>query len=290
MKFPKLLFDKEKLVKYGITKKPKPRVHFPKTFFDRENFEAYEAIFSNVMIVDAHTHIGRDKDGHSIDEAEFLAGMKMAYVNMAIVFPQNESINNAFSKANDRVYKFYKKFPQNIIPFFRLNPKSKWKREYTKRMMQGFRGVKLHPRSQHFGISSGYAMKVYERAEKNRLPVLIHTGFGLESVANDIKKVVDTFPKLRLILGHAAFVDLENTIKKVGNKENVLFETSTLRIFDLLKLINSVDYTKVVFGSDVPYYDFDLALEMLVDTAIISNKKPNQIKAILGGNVLKWFK
>ena len=290
MKLPKLLFDRKKLVEYGINGKPKIRVHFPRTFFDHENFEAYETIFSNVMIVDAHTHIGRDKDGHSIDEAEFMARMKMAHINMAIVFPQNESINNTFSKANNRVYNFYKKFPHNIIPFFRLNPKSKWKGEYTKRVTQGFMGIKLHPRSQHFGISSGYAMKVYERAEKNRLPVLIHTGFGLESVASEIKKVADTFPRLRLILGHAAFVDLENTIRRVGNKENVLFETSTLRIFDLLKLISSVDYTKIVFGSDVPYYDFDLALEMLVDTAIISNKKPNQIKAILGGNVLKWFK
>ena len=70
----------------------------------------------------------------------------------------------------------------------------------------------------------------------------------------------------------------------------MLFDTSTLRIFDLLNLMNTLEYTKIVFGSDIPYYDFDLALEMVVDTAIICNKNPSQIKAMLGGNILKWFK
>lgn len=290
MNFKKLFFDKEKLIAADITQSTRTKIRFPKTFFDHENFESYETIFSNVMIVDAHTHIGRDKDGHYINEREFISKMRLAHVNMAIVFPQNIGLNKNFSKANDRVYKFYKKYPKNIIPFFRLNPKLRWKKEYKKSVTQGFRGIKLHPRSQHFGISSSYAMKVYEKAEKSRLPVLIHAGFGLENVANDIRKVVDTYPKLKLILGHSAFVDLENTIKAIGNMDNVMFETSTLRIFDLLKLITSMDYTKIVFGSDVPYYDFDLALEMVVDTAIICNKKPNQIKAILGGNILRWFK
>jgi len=54
-------------------------------------------------------------------------------------------------------------------------------------------------------------------------------------------------------------------------------------------------YAKMVLYQDgTKHYevpnDFDIALEMLVDTAIICNKNPNHIKAILGGNILKWFK
>ncbi len=290
MKVKKIFFDKDRLLEANLQKKPKNRVHFPRTFFDHENFEVYINIFSNITIVDAHTHIGRDIDGHGIDERTFLHQMRMAHINKAIVFPLNEPLDYNFSKANDRIYGFFKKYPPFVIPFFRLNPKSKWKKEYEKRVLQGFMGIKLHPRSQDFGIASKYSMNIYEKAEKNKLPILIHTGFGIDNVADDIKKVVQMFPKLRLILGHSAFVDFENTLRNVGNNNNVLFDTSTLAIFDLLKLINSVDYTKIVFGSDVPYYDFDLALEMLVDTAIISNKNPNHIKAILGGNILRWLK
>lgn len=287
--FSKIFFDKGRLVEPEV-QKPRSEIRLPRIFFDRENFEAYETIFSNVMVIDAHTHIGRDKDGHGIDEKSFIYKMRRAHINKAVVFPLNEPNDIIFSKSNDRVCHFYKRFPKYIIPFFRLNPKKKWKKEYEKRLLQGFAGVKLHPRSQDFGIASYEAMKIYDRAEKNQLPVLIHSGFGLDNVSSDIKKVAYAFPKLRLILGHSAFVDLENTVKAVGNRNNVLFDTSTLRIFTLLSLINSLDHTKIVFGSDVPYYDFDLALEMIVDTAIICNKNPNQIKAILGENILKWFK
>ncbi|MBI2657651.1 amidohydrolase family protein [Candidatus Woesearchaeota archaeon] len=288
--FSKMFFDKGRLVEPDAIQNTKPRIRLPRIFFDRENFEAYETIFSNVMIIDAHTHIGRDRDGHGVDEHNFIRQMKMSHINKAVVFPLNEPNDINFSKSNDRVHNFYKNFPKYIIPFFRLNPGKKWKKECQKRLLQGFMGIKLHPRSQDFGIASRQVMKIYEKAEKNRLPVLIHTGFGLDNIAHDIKKVVDTFPKLRLILGHSAFVDFEATIKVAGKRDNVLFDTSTLRVFSLMNLLNSLDHTKIVFGSDVPYYDFDLALEMLVDTAIICNKNPNQIRAILGGNIMKWFK
>lgn len=284
---PKISFDNEKLAQVPISKTGS---RIPKIFFDHENFEAYTTIFSNVEIVDAHTHIGHDKDGHGINEQSFVNQMEITHINKAIVFPLNEPGAHDFSKANDRIYEFHKKYPDAIIPFFRINPKTKWRKEYEKRALQGFMGIKLHPRSQDFGIASSYAMKIYEMAEKNRLPVLIHAGFGLERIADDIKKVADTFPNLRLILGHGAFVDFKRTVKAVGKNDNVLFDTSTLRIFDLLNLMNTLDYTKIVFGSDIPYYDFDLALEMVVDTAIICDKNPSQIKAMLGGNILKWFK
>ena len=287
---PKMSFDKEKLIASTIQATSKTRSRIPKIFFEHENFEAYNTIFSNLEIVDAHAHIGHDKDGHGINEQNFINQMKITHINKAIVFPLNEPSTHNFSKLNDRIYEFYKKYPASIIPFFRLNPKTKWRKEYEKRVLQGFMGIKLHPRSQEFGIASNHVRKIYELAEKNRLPILIHAGFGLESIADDIKRVADAFPNLRLILGHSAFVDFENTVKAIGKNDNVLFDTSTLRIFDLLNLMNTLEYTKIVFGSDIPYYDFDLALEMVVDTAIICNKNPSQIKAMLGGNILKWFK
>ena len=261
----------------------------PKTFFDPENTDIYEKIFSDVNIIDSHTHVGVDKDGHNINEKQFIEDMKASSVNRAIVFPLNESNHRNFSNPNDRVLKFYKNFPENIIPFFRINPKLKWEKEFDKRISQYFKGIKLHPKSQNFGIASYAAMDVYEKAQENKLPILIHTGFGLSDIAEDIKFVTKSFPKLKLILGHGAFVDMKNTIKKVGNNDNVFFDTSTLSIFSLLELIESLPPKKIVFGSDVPYYDFDIALQMLVDTAIICNKNPNDIRAILGGNLQKWL-
>ena len=261
----------------------------PKIFVDHENLSVYGKIFSNVTIIDAHAHIGKDRDGHLINEKSLIESMKSLGINKAIVFPLNEPAPRNFSRPNDRVLNLFKNYPEQVIHFFRINPKLKWEKEFDKRLSQGFKGVKLHQRSQAFEIASYSVMDVYEKAQENNLPVLVHTGFGLSNIADDIKFVVKSFPKLKLILGHSAFVDLESTIKKVGTKENVFFETSALSIFSLLELLNSIDSSRIVFGSDAPYYDFEIALQMVVDTAIICNKNPNDIKAILGRNLGRWF-
>ncbi len=255
-----------------------------------ENIGIYEEIFENVKIVDTHAHIGKDMDGHSISADRLIKSMDSANINKAIVFPlndKNHSVN--FNESNDAILLAAKVYNDRFIPFFRLNPNEKWKEEFDTRLSQEFKGIKLHPRSQDFKLTSSKVMGIYEEAEKNNLVILMHTGFGLEQVADDLVEITKKFPKLKIIVGHAGFVDLDNVIKKLGKKENIIFDTSSLKIFDLFDLLRKVDYQKIAFGSDVPYYDIDLALEGLIDSSITVGKTANQIKRILGGNISKWF-
>ena len=209
-------FSKKNVIESARKMSGETRSKIPTIFFDHENFVTYEKIFSNISIIDCHTHIGSDKDGHYAGEKQFIAQMQKSQINKAIVFPLNEPSHKNFSEPNKRVFKFYKSNPEMIVPFFRLDPRSKWKEEYNKRVLEGFRGIKLHPRSQRFEIGSENAMKIYEKAERNGMPVIIHTGFGLSNISADIKLVSESFPKLKLILGHAAFVDLRQA-KNPGN-------------------------------------------------------------------------
>ena len=255
-----------------------------------ENIGIYEEIFENVKIIDCHTHIGKDKDGHKMSADRIIKLMDTSNVNKAIAFPlndENQSVN--FNESNDAIWLAAKVYQDRIIPFFRLDPNIGWKEEFKTRVSQGFKGIKLHPRSQNFKLTSSKVMNLYEEAEKNKLAILVHTGFGLEQVADDLLEITKRFPKLKIIIGHAGFVDLDNVIKKLAKKENVLFDTSSLKIFDLFDLLKKVDYQKITFGSDIPYYDIDLALEGLIDSSITVGKTAYQIKKILGGNIQKWF-
>ena len=255
-----------------------------------ENIGIYEEIFENVKIVDCHTHIGKDVDGHKMSADSLIRKMDSSNVNKAIAFPlndKNHSIN--FNESNDAILLAAKVYQDRFIPFFRLDPNKKWKEEFEVRLEQGFKGIKLHPRSQNFKLTSSKVMRIYEECEKNKLAILIHTGFGLEEVAEDLLTMSKRFPKLKIIVGHAGFVDLDNVIKKLAKRENIIFDTSSLKIFDLFDLLKKVDYQKIAFGSDVPYYDIDLALEGLIDSAITVGKTAYQIKKILGGNISKWF-
>jgi predicted TIM-barrel fold metal-dependent hydrolase len=263
-----------------------------KYFRDTETDKAYEEIFKNLIVVDSHVHLGEDKDKQKLSAKKLIKIMDRSGINKCIPFPlNNPDFSKTFSKPNDIILKGYKKYPERIIPFFRLNPNfDEWKEELKKRVEQGFKGIKLHPRSQTFRINSGKVRDILDKAEKHELLVLFHTGFGVKYLADDIKNILKRYPKVNFILGHSAFPDIRAVIKKVGERNNVLFETSSVRIFDLFDLLRKVSNKKIIFGSDAPYYDQNLALEMLVDTALTLHKTTHQIKDMLGGNIIKWLK
>ncbi|MFH1134239.1 MAG: amidohydrolase family protein [Nanoarchaeota archaeon] len=262
----------------------------PKIFFDNENRDVYETIFSHVHIIDAHTHLGTDKDGHRLTKLDLTKEMDRVHVNQAVVFPLDEKKSYNFHKQNDRILQLHKDQPDRFIPFFRLNPHQQWKKEYQLRIMQGFRGIKLHPRSQRFKITSTEAMAIYGQAQDTRLPIILHTGFGVSEVSEALMQITKEFPRLKLILGHSAFVELEETAAVAKHNFNILFDTSTLTIFDLLTLLGIVGPDQIAFGSDAPYSSMDVSLQMTIDTAILNNLSPSSIKAILGGNISKWLR
>ena len=255
-----------------------------------ENIGIYEEIFENLQIIDCHTHIGVDIDGHKMTSDKLIKLMDLSNINKSISFPLNDARDNkSFHRANDEILLASEVYKDRIIPFFRINPNIGWKEEFNLRLSQGFKGVKLHPRSQNFKLTSSKIMNVYEACSRNKLVIMMHTGFGLEEIADELVTITKKFPDLKIIIGHAGFVDLSNMIKKIARMKNIIFDTSTVKIFDLFDLLKNVDNDKIAFGSDIPYYDIDLALEGLIDSAITCGLGAGQIKKLLGGNIKKWF-
>ena len=62
-------------------------------------------------------------------------------------------------------------------------------------MNLGLRGVKLHPDIQRFKIDDYRCLKIYELCEKNKLPILIHTGDKelVYTVNSKVKGLLDVF-------------------------------------------------------------------------------------------------
>ena len=262
-----------------------------KYFIENQNIGAYEQVLEDVNIIDVHTHIGKDMDGQALSSPELLMHMKANGVGRAVIFPFNDrEAGKDYNIPNQKILNIYKKNPDKYVPFFRLDPNREWQKEFDKRAGQEFFGLKLHPRSQKFKMSSDSVMKICEKVEKAGLILLMHAGFGLDYVADDLNRISKTFPKLKFLVGHGGFPELEKVMSLLKDRANVMFDVSTMRIFDLVELLKNVSYKKIVFGSDVPLYDQALALQMLVDSAIMARQKPNQIRSILGGNIERWLK
>ena len=262
-----------------------------KYFIENQNIGAYEQVLEDVKIIDVHTHIGKDRDGQALSSPELLRHMKANGIDKAVIFPFNDrEAGSDYSIPNQRILNLSKKNPDKYVPFFRLDPNKSWEKEFNKRVGQGFAGLKLHPRSQKFKMSSNEVMKICEKVEKAGIILLMHAGFGLDYVADDLNRISKTFPKMKFLVGHGGFPELEKVMSMLKDKANVMFDVSTMRIFDLVELLKNVSYKKIVFGSDIPLYDQALALQMLVDSAILAKQKPHQIRSILGGNIEKWLK
>ena len=253
--------------------------------------DAYKEMLDNLFIFDAHTHVGRDKDGVHLSAKMLLKKMDYFGVNTAIVFAlNNPDDDRTFSNSNNIVFDASKTSNGRLMPFFRLNPAHpEWKEEFKRCSELGFKGVKLHPRSQRFELNGQEAKEVYAKAETNALPVLVHVGLGIEGAAEKLLEISNEFKKLRFIVGHAGYVDIFNVIKKANSMKNFYFETSTVNVFDLFQLMDEVEHKRILFGSDTPYWDMGLSLEMNIQTALSLKKSTTAIRDMLGCNILKWF-
>ncbi|NQU98181.1 amidohydrolase family protein [Candidatus Woesearchaeota archaeon] len=256
------------------------RIKYP---WNKQISKIYKLIIKDSPIVDSHVHLGLDDDGEATTPEGIIREMNKMNVTRSAIFPfSNPDREDDFHKPNQRIFDACKKYPDRFIPFFRLDPKKKWKKELELRVKQGFVGIKLHPVRQKFRIDSKDSVEIFKRAKKYNLVVLIHTGLGMSELSQQIKSLLAKVPDVKIILGHSAFVDMNKVIKAVKDKPNVYFEISAIRVFDFYNLITNISSKRILFGTDYPFYNLPLTIELLIGVALTYKKNINLIKNMLG--------
>ena len=252
--------------------------------------EPYRHLRRGLTIWDTHAHVGCDIDARRLSAAQVVERLDLVGAEKAVVFPMNDPRQGfCFHHPNDLVWAAYQRYPDRLIPFFRLNPNFPSREEYERRVGQGFKGIKLHPRSQSFRISQPQAMEIYTWAEADGLPVLLHTGKGAASVVEEVRRVVDAHPCLRLILGHSALQELPECCAQCGSCDWILFDTSTLERDQLRELLRRTDPRKIAYGSDIPFSHHAHELTLLLEVARVVGLSREDLALILGGNLRRWM-
>ncbi len=261
-----------------------------KFFVSAESIETYEKL-GDAKIWDAHCHIGNDLDGHRMSERLLVKKLDESSVEKAVIFPLNDrEKQKCFEISNNHIFRAFCEYPDRFVPFFRLDPNSSgWHEEFEKRVSQGFQGLKLHPRAQKFDFESAGARRIFERAEDEHIPILLHTGFGLEDSMSGLLGSVHEHPKLRIILGHSGFVDLGSVIDAALKNSNMYFDTSVVKMYDLFFLMQRMDHRRIFYGSDLPYGDMDFTLQGILSVAISLGFSPRRIRDIIGGNLERFL-
>ncbi len=233
--------------------------------------------------LDAHVHIGRDRDGHAMDPASLVADLDRWELSAAVCFPANEpGDDGAFTAANAVVTGAARAHPGRIVPFCRVDPSRPGAFEAMRRAAaDGARGLKLHPVAQRLRPESPEVVEVVRDATARGWPVTIHAGYGARALAGPIAELVAAAPGARIVLAHAGRGDARALAASLDAWPDVMLDTSLAALADLAALPPS----RLVFGSDRPYGDHGTALALVAAAARVAGWSDDEASGVMGGNL-----
>jgi predicted TIM-barrel fold metal-dependent hydrolase len=252
---------------------------------DEWDAELRRELPSETAIFDAHLHLGHDIDGMVGDYDELERGMARYGIVRAFVFCMDEPDRHpAFRAANDRTLEYAARSEGRLIPFVRLDLGEQPIEEAERCLDLGARGIKLHPRAQKFLLNDERLAPVFAIAAERRVPILIHGGRGLPPIADDLARLVETYPEAQLIIAHAGIADLGALMRHFAGKPGVFFDTSVWSPIDLLDFFRQISPEQVLYASDFPYGQQPASLLIALRTARVAGLDDAQLRGMLAGN------
>jgi len=239
----------------------------------------------DVLLYDAHTHLGHDIDGSRGDYEELVDVLDRHGFSHAFMFCLDEHDRvPGFSVPNDRTLEHAQRSAGRLIPFVRLDLTAHPLEEARRCLDLGASGIKLHPRAQAFALDDERLGPIFELAVERGVPILIHGGRGLPPIALELANLVDRHEGVRLIVAHAGIADMAELTARLGGVPGVFFDTSVWSAVDLLDLFRQVAPEQVVYASDYPYGRQPNSLLLSIRTARLAGFDDGQLRAMLGEN------
>jgi hypothetical protein len=237
-------------------------------------------------LLDAHTHLGADEDGRSLDPDTLIAALdEVDSSGRAVVFPFHDPERHpAYRLPNDRVLAWSRESDGRLIPYCRLDPEEDPVAEAERCLGLGARGIKLHPRAQEFEFVHPAAAAIFEVARDARVPILIHAGRGMRSMASLVDLAL-RFPEVPLVLAHAGIADQAVFAAGLADHPCVLYDTSCFGPQDVVELFARVPAERVVFASDIPYGRPNGALFLVMRVAAMAGLGAEDRALVAGGTM-----
>jgi hypothetical protein len=238
---------------------------------------------SAAEVIDAHTHLGLDEDGRSLNLEQLLSQLDAARAQRACVFPLHDPDRHpSYRLPNDRVLAWAGESDGRLVPFSRLDPAEDPLDEAERCLAAGAKGIKLHPRAQGFVFDGGEMDAVFALAEDAGVPILIHAGRGLPPLADGLADLALRHPGAVLILAHGAICDQGILTTRLAGHPGVLYDISCFFPLDVIELFARVPAERIVFASDPPYGMPATTLYLALRVARQAGLDEQATKAVLG--------
>ena len=175
--------------------------------------------------------------------------------------------------------------------------------ELELRVSEGAKGISLHPTRNLHRPDDHRLWPLFERAQEMDIPVLTHGGtegyraayMGLNSEPYDFRDMLDSFPRLRLIMGHMGNPYFDQLLEMAQRYPSLCFETSGVitgrepyAYTDeyLVQLLRQIGTGRIMFGSDFIFGEPVSPARRLLSLPLTDSEK----EAILGRNARQFLR
>ena len=179
-----------------------------------------------------------------------------------------------------------REYPDKFFGWIFINPKTMNSMEEVERWAGklGWVGVKTHPFWHSYPVNMLNDVAGY--CEETNMPILMHLGGDRES--GDYRYLPERHPGLRIIYAHAAVPYFREVWNYATEKENILFDLSSLVYTDqgvLSSVIEILGAEKCLYGTDGPYAG--ATQKRMLDRILQLSLSDNEREQILGRNFLE---
>ncbi len=263
------------------------------------------------MIIDIHNHVTVKHSPFHLSAEEYIKAMDDAGVDKIVILGKDYGMLGDRQNNNlpdEDVTDFIEQYPDRFIGFTAAHPDREISQnvERIERAVHdlGFKGIKLNPAA-GFYPNDERLYPVYEKASELGIPVVIHMGVKPPAEGCRLKfcnplsldDITVDFSDLKLVVAHAGYPWVEETIMVGLYAENVFVDISTLNQIEetlgydvvlptLRKLTSSLGSRRVVFGSD-GIFNFEPLIDSVKNADFLSESDKERIlwqnaKEILG--------
>ena len=227
------------------------------------------------MIIDMHNHITVKSSPYHLPVEEYIKALDECEVEKAVILGKDYGKLGDQQQSNlpdEQTAEFVKTHPDRFIGFTGVHPDRGEKQnvERVERAVNelGLKGIKINPHAGHYP-NDERLYPVYEKATELDIPVVFHTGLKAPVEGTRVKycqpifidDVAVDFPDMTIIIAHAGYPWVEETILVGLYAGNVYVDISTLTQIEgvmgvevmvptLRKLTSSWGAQRVLFGSD----------------------------------------
>jgi predicted TIM-barrel fold metal-dependent hydrolase len=231
-------------------------------------------VLKSLPIIDAHAHMGAVYGTSlSISSADDMV-KTMDRENIEMIFCAPHSALFDPASGNSELESAMEKYPDRIKGYFSFNPNyAEDVLPTIRRVLEhpGYIGFKFLPEYHHYSLVDSDYAQVLGFANEHKRALLVHTwGGSAYNSTRQVEQVLKKYPNITVFMGHSAPGECDMAIKLACDYENAYLELCDIHrhngIID--RMVASAGADKVLFGTDVPWYDPNYCLGSILFSSI----------------------